>query len=257
MPKFTSQREKILEAMLFASGESVPVSRLAAALDCDVPLVRNILEKMAQSYAKEDAGIQLREADDCFRLCTNPNYFPDIVRLLNIRPRRALSQSLLETLSVIAFKQPVTKSVIENIRGVNSDHGVNRLVEYGLVEEKGRVEAPGRPMLFGTTEQFLLYYGLKNVEELLAAASAGELPPTEFSPDPTFDSEAPDDFHAEPSFDSEISDDFHAAPSFDSGLEFSHVPDDDFHADPSCDFELATELTGDSSGFPPPENDFS
>jgi segregation and condensation protein B len=75
----------------------------------------------------------------------------------------------LETLAIIAFKQPVTKAVIENIRGVNSDHGVNRLVEYGLVEEKGRLDAPGRPILFGTSEEFLMFYGLKSVDELLTA----------------------------------------------------------------------------------------
>ncbi|MCL1878661.1 MAG: SMC-Scp complex subunit ScpB [Defluviitaleaceae bacterium] len=162
-----SEREKILEAMLFASGESVPLSRLAEALGCDIPLTRNLLSRMAEKYSADNAGIQLSEADDAFCLCTNPAYFSSVQRLLKIRPRRALSQTLLETLAVIAFKQPVTKSVIENIRGVNCDHGVNRLVEYGLVEEKGRLDAPGRPILFGTSEEFLLFYGLKNVDELM------------------------------------------------------------------------------------------
>ncbi|MCL1844877.1 MAG: SMC-Scp complex subunit ScpB [Defluviitaleaceae bacterium] len=165
-----TEREKTLEAMLFASGESVPVARLAEALGCDIPMTRNLLASMAERYTAENAGIQLREVDDAFCLCTNPVYFPAVQRLLKIRPRRALSQTLLETLAVIAFKQPVTKSVIENIRGVNCDHGVNRLVEYGLVEEKGRLDAPGRPILFGTTEEFLLFYGLKSVDELTGIA---------------------------------------------------------------------------------------
>ncbi|MCL2223362.1 MAG: SMC-Scp complex subunit ScpB [Defluviitaleaceae bacterium] len=169
MPALTTEREKMLEAMLFASGESVPVSKLAEALGCDIPLVRNLLAKMADTYSAQKSGIQLREVDDCFRLCTNPEYFDVIKKLLNIKPRRALTQTLLETLAIIAFKQPVTKAVIENIRGVNSDHGVNRLVEYGLVEEKGRLDAPGRPILFGTSEEFLLFYGLRNVEEFLDA----------------------------------------------------------------------------------------
>ncbi|MCL2577214.1 MAG: SMC-Scp complex subunit ScpB [Defluviitaleaceae bacterium] len=167
MPGLTTEREKMLEAMLFASGESVPVAKLAAALGCDIPLVRNLLAKMADTYSGENSGIQLREVDDCFRLCTNPEYYPAIQRLLKIKPRRALSQTLLETLAIIAFKQPVTKAVIENIRGVNCDHGVNRLVEFGLVEEKGRLDAPGRPILFGTSEEFLLFYGLRSVDELL------------------------------------------------------------------------------------------
>lgn len=167
MPGLTTEREKMLEAMLFASGESVPVAKLAEALGCDIPLARNLLARMAETYSNENAGIQLREIDDSFCLCTNPAYYPTITRLLKTKPRRPLSQTLLETLAIIAFKQPVTKAVIEDIRGVNSDHGVNKLLEYGLVEEKGRMDAPGRPILFGTSEEFLLFYGLKSVEELL------------------------------------------------------------------------------------------
>jgi len=167
MPGLSGEREKILEAMLFASGESVPVARLADALGCDIPITRNLLGHMAEVYMAENAGIQLREVDDSYTLCTNPEYFPAIGRMLKLKPRRALTQTLLETLAVVAFKQPVTKAVIENVRGINSDHGVNKLVEYGLIEEKGRLDAPGRPMLFGTSEEFLLFYGLRNVEELL------------------------------------------------------------------------------------------
>ena len=167
MPGLKSEREKMLEAMLFASGESVPVSKLADALGCDIPLTRNLLTHMSDTYAKEKAGIQLREVDDSYCLHTNPDYFPSIQRLLKTKPRRSLTQAVLETLAIIAFKQPVTKAVIENIRGVNCDHGVNKLLEYGLVEEKGRLDAPGKPILFGTSEEFLLFYGLRSVEELL------------------------------------------------------------------------------------------
>jgi len=175
MPGLTTEREKMLEAMLFASGESVPVTRLAEALGCDIPLTRNLLSKMADTYAQEGAGIQLREVDDSFCLCTNPVFYPTIQRLLKMKTRRALSQTVLETLAIIAFKQPVTKAVIENIRGVNCDHGVNKLLEYGLIAEKGRLDAPGRPILFGTSEEFLLFYGLRSVEELLD--SSGNITP--------------------------------------------------------------------------------
>jgi segregation and condensation protein B len=96
-------------------------------------------------------------------------YYSCVQRLLQLAPKKPLSQALLECLAIIAFKQPVTKGVLEEIRGVNSDHSVNRLVEYGLVEEKGRLDAPGRPILFGTSEDFLMFYGLKSVDELVDA----------------------------------------------------------------------------------------
>ena len=166
MPRLTSERERMLEALLFASGEAVPVAKLAEALGCDIPLTRNLLAQMADTYEQDDAGIQLREMDDCYRLCTNPKFFPTIQRLLKIKPRRALTQTLLETLAIIAFKQPVTKAIIESIRGVNCDHSVNKLLEYGLITEEGRLDAPGRPILFGTSEEFLLFYGLRSVDEL-------------------------------------------------------------------------------------------
>ncbi|MDR0271734.1 MAG: SMC-Scp complex subunit ScpB [Clostridiales bacterium] len=166
MPGLFNEREKMLEAMLFAFGGSVPVGKLAEALGCDIPMARNLLGKMADTYLSEGAGILLREVEDNWCLCTNPEYYPVVQNLLKIKPRRALSRTVLETLAIVAFKQPVTKAVIENIRGVNCDHGVNRLLEYGLIKEVGRLDAPGRPILFGTTEEFLLFYGLRSVEEL-------------------------------------------------------------------------------------------
>ena len=168
MPGLTTEREKMLEAMLFASAESIPLAKLAEALGCDIPLTRNLLAKMSETYKNENAGIQLTEIEDHYLLCTNPAYYPAVQRLLQIKPRRALSQTLLETLAIIAFKQPVTKAVIEGIRGINCDHSVNKLMEHGLITEQGRLDAPGRPVLFGTSEEFLLFYGLKSVEELLA-----------------------------------------------------------------------------------------
>ena len=167
MPGLTTEREKILEAMLFASAESIPLAKLAEALECDIPLTRNLLTRMSETYAKEKSGIQLMEVDDSYLLCTNPAYYPAVQRLLQIKPRRLLTQTLLETLAIIAFKQPVTKAVIEGIRGINCDHSVNKLMEHGLITEMGRLDAPGRPILFGTSEEFLLYYGLRSVEELI------------------------------------------------------------------------------------------
>ncbi len=166
MPGLQTQQEKILEALLFSSGEGVPLARLADAISCDVPVTRNLLQRMAETYAAQEAGILLTEADESYRLSTNPAYYEYIQKMLRLPGRRPLSQVLLETLSIIAYKQPVTKAVIEEIRGVNADHAVNRLMEYGLIIEKGRLDAPGKPILFGTSEDFLRAYGLRNVEEL-------------------------------------------------------------------------------------------
>ena len=174
MPGLTNEREKMLEAMLFASGESVPIGKLADALGCDVPLTRSLLLHMSEVYARDNSAIQLREVDDSYKLCTNPVYHHAIEKLVKSKPRRALSQTQLETLAIIAFKQPVTKPVIESIRGVNCDHAVNKLIEYGLVREQGRLDGPGRPILFGTTEEFLIFYGLSSVNDLKLYAKAGE-----------------------------------------------------------------------------------
>ena len=177
MPSLKSEREKMLEAMLFASPESVPLEKLAEALGTDIPLTRNLLSRMAETYTKEKSGIQLQEIDNAYRLCTNPAYYPAVQKLIQKKAKPMFSQALLETLAIISFKQPVTRGLIEEIRGVNSDRSVNKLVEYGLVTELGRLDAPGRPILFGTSEEFLLFYGLRNVDELLDACTP-VLPPS-------------------------------------------------------------------------------
>ena len=176
MPGLNTPHEKILEAMLFASPESVSLEKLADALGCDIPLTRNLLDHMTERYSKESAGILLQEVDGFYRLCTNPAYSASVQSLLQKKPRATLNQSQLETLAIIAFKQPVTRGAIEQIRGVNSDRAVNKLVEYGMVTEMGRLDAPGRPILFGTSEEFLLFYGLKNIDELLNFVTAEDLP---------------------------------------------------------------------------------
>ncbi|MCL2421078.1 MAG: SMC-Scp complex subunit ScpB [Defluviitaleaceae bacterium] len=167
MPNLQLKQEKILEAVLFAVGDPIPAARLAEAVGCDIPAVRGLLNHMMERYDNEDAGIQLMEIKDAYQLCTNPKYHEYAKRLLPEAPKRTLTQPLLETLSIIAYKQPVTKSMIEEVRGVNADHAVNKLLEYGLVEERGRLDAPGKPILFGTSEDFLRYFGLKTVDDFL------------------------------------------------------------------------------------------
>jgi segregation and condensation protein B len=160
------KQEKILEALLFAVGESVPIARLAEAIGCDIPLTRNLLIRMGEAYERNASGILLMETEDSYQLCTNPEYYDYVQRLVQLPMRKPLTQTVLETLSIIAYKQPVTKAVIEEIRGVNVDYAVNKLLAYGLVIEKGRLDAPGKPILLATSDEFLRFYGLKSVKEL-------------------------------------------------------------------------------------------
>lgn len=169
------EREKMLLAMLFASGESVAVEKLAEALGADIPLTRNLLLRIAEEFDRNKSAILLREIEDSFVLCTNPAYHSAVERLIKAKPKKtALSGAQMETLAIIAFRQPITKPAIERLRGVNSDHAVSRLVEAGLVMETGRLDGPGRPIMFGTTEDFLLFYGFSSVEELKKRAGQSE-----------------------------------------------------------------------------------
>jgi len=161
--------EKIIEALLFVSGDALPVALIAGIIGTDVPAARNLLSHMAEQYAEDGAGIQMVETDDSFQLCANPDYSVYIQKLSDTPPQKALTPPLLETLSIIAYRQPVTKGVIEEIRGVNADHAVNRLLEYGLVEERGRLDAPGKPILFGTSDAFLRHFGFKSLEVFYTA----------------------------------------------------------------------------------------
>jgi segregation and condensation protein B len=152
--------------MLFASGEAVPLQMLGMALNLGVDDVRLLLQNMADTYASEKRGFQLIQIEDAFQLCTNPIYYDDIRRLVQAPRRKTLTPALLETLAIIAYKKPCTKSQIEEIRGVNADHAVNRLMEYGLIAEAGRLDAPGKPILFSPSEEFYRYFGLSGSGDL-------------------------------------------------------------------------------------------
>lgn len=158
--------EAVLEAVLFAMGESVEVEKLAAAIEHDVDTTRKIVHNMMDKYEAQNRGIRLIELENAFQMCTKPEYYEQLIKVASQPRKYVLTDVLLETLSIIAYKQPVTKLEIEKIRGVSSDHAVNKLVEYGLAKELGRLDAPGRPMLFGTTEEFLRTFGVQSIEEL-------------------------------------------------------------------------------------------
>ena len=161
------QEEKaILEAILFTMGESVEIERLAAVIEEDKNTTRQLLMEMKEEYDQKSGGITLIELEDSFQMCTRAEMYEYLIKIAKTPRKYVLTDTLLETLSIIAYKQPITRAEIEKIRGVSCDHAVNRLVEFGLIAEVGRMDAPRRPLLFGTTEEFLRSFGVKSLEEL-------------------------------------------------------------------------------------------
>lgn len=158
--------EASIEAILFSMGEAVELERIAQAIEHDVDTTRHMIENMMDKYEAEDRGIQIVEFDGAYQMCTKEELYDSLVRIAHIPKKQVLTDILLETLSIIAYKQPITKVEIEAIRGVKSDHAVNKLVEYALVEEVGRMDVPGRPILFGTSEEFLRSFGIGSLDEL-------------------------------------------------------------------------------------------
>lgn len=160
------RQEAVIEAVLFTMGESVSVHKLAELIEDTPSATRKIIEQMQENLQAANRGISIVEFEDSFQMCTKVDMYEDLLKIAKSPRKYTLSDTLLETLSIIAYKQPVTKLDIEKIRGVSCDHAVNRLVEFDLVKELGRLDAPGRPLLFGTTEQFLRSFGVKSLEEL-------------------------------------------------------------------------------------------
>ena len=158
--------ESQIEAILFTMGEAVEVERIAAAVEHDEDTVRKTIRNMMDKYDSIDRGIKIIEIDNSFQLCTKPELYETIIKITHVPKKHVLTDVLLETLSIIAYKQPITRLAVENIRGVKCDHAINKLIEYNLVCEIGRLDAPGRPILFGTTEDFLRSFGIKSLEDL-------------------------------------------------------------------------------------------
>ena len=158
--------EAVIEGILFTMGDSVEPSKIAKALEVETKEVVECLDLMMAKYEEENRGIRLMKLDDSYQMCTSPDIYEYLIKIAKQPKKYVLTDVLLETLSIIAYKQPVTKSEIEKIRGVSCGHSVNKLVEYNLVTELGRLDAPGRPMLFGTTEDFLRCFGVSSIDEL-------------------------------------------------------------------------------------------
>ena len=160
------ETEAAIEAILFAMGGSVELPRIARAIGVDEKTTGRIIRNMMDRYQEENRGIQIIELENSFQMCTKKEYYEYLINIALHPQKPVLTDVMLETLSIIAYKQPVTRLEIEKIRGVKSDHAINKLIEYNLVCEVGRLDAPGRPLLFGTTEEFLRRFSVQSLEEL-------------------------------------------------------------------------------------------
>lgn len=160
------EKKAILEAILFTMGEAVETDRLASVIEEDVKKTKELLLEMKNEYDEDSRGISLLELEDSFQMCTKASMYEYLVKIAKAPRKYSITDTMLETLSIIAYKQPVTRAEVEKIRGVSCEHAVNRLIEFGLIKELGRKDAPGRPILFGTTEEFLRSFGVKSLEEL-------------------------------------------------------------------------------------------
>ena len=159
--------EAAISAILFAMGDSVEYTKLASAIGFEVDETKEIVAKMRAKYERnKEFGLTIVELEDSVQMCSKTDMYEYLIKVAKIPKNMHLSDTALETLSIIAYKQPVTKAEIEKIRGVSCDHPINRLLEFDLITELGRLQAPGRPILFGTTEQFLRSFGVKSLDDL-------------------------------------------------------------------------------------------
>ncbi len=158
--------KRIIEALLFVATDYVTVDKLSEIIEMDKYYIEEGLKALVKDYDESQSALMIKSSEDGVKFFTKPIYAPYIKRLLYPRQRHGLSQAALEALSIIAVKQPVTKAHIEEIRGVNTDGAVQSLLEKNLIEMKGRLEVPGKPAIYGTTNLFLDYFHLENEEML-------------------------------------------------------------------------------------------
>ncbi|MBE5945800.1 MAG: SMC-Scp complex subunit ScpB [Lachnospiraceae bacterium] len=158
--------EAAIEAILFSIGDAVPLKELSNVLEIDDKTLEKIITNMMDKYEQEDRGIRLVKLENSYQLCTKNEHYDVLSKIVNMPKKHNLTDSLMETLSIIAYKQPVTRQEIEAIRGVSCSHAINKLMDYNLVVEVGRLDAIGRPILFGTSEDFLRCFGVASMDEL-------------------------------------------------------------------------------------------
>ena len=155
-----------IEAILFSVGDAISEKELAKVLEIDEKTLGKIMTDMIDKYEDDARGIKIVKLEDSYQFSTRPDYFEVLTKIVNMPRKHNLTDSLMETLSIVAYKQPVTRQEIESIRGVSCVHAINKLVEYNLITEVGRLDAIGRPILFGTTEDFLRCFGVTSMEDL-------------------------------------------------------------------------------------------
>ena len=167
------EMEAAVESILFASGEPVNIERICVALAIDRPTAERILQGLMDYYAYERRGMRLLKIEDCWQLCSAPDYAEAIRRAFEIRKPAKLSQPALEVLTIIAYYQPVTRAYVDQIRGVDSSYTMSLLIDRGMIEECGRLQVPGRPRQYRTTKQFLRSFHLSSLDELPAMPDRG------------------------------------------------------------------------------------
>lgn len=171
-----------VEAILFAAGEPLEVERIAEALETDVEYVESVLRELSDSLEDDSGGICLIKMDNKYQLCTKKEYADEVRAVLEIKKNTPLSNAAFEVLAVIAYNQPVTKSYIEQIRGVDCSGVVQTLIAKGLIEERGRLELPGRPLVYGTTSEFLKCFCISSLDDLPDLPEHENLPKSEEIP---------------------------------------------------------------------------
>ncbi len=172
----------VLEAVLFASGDPMQIDRLCTVLGCDRESLESAAKALSDMYDSDRRGIKLLRLEDRLQLCSRADYSRQVRAALEVRKSTPLSQSSLETLAIVAYKQPVTKVYIEQVRGVDSSYTVNSLIEKGFIEEAGKLDAPGRPNLYVTTDKFLRVFGISSLDELPSREELEGLPKPENDP---------------------------------------------------------------------------
>ncbi len=158
--------DAVIESLLFVAGDGLAVSHIAEILEIDEDEVRVNVDKLKAFYKENNRGLEIVEYDGFIQLKTPEEHFIYVTKLAESKRKQPLSPAALEALSIVAYHQPVTRSSVEFIRGVNSDGPMSRLVERGLIEESGRLDAPGRPILYSTTKEFLRSFGLNSLSDL-------------------------------------------------------------------------------------------
>ena len=158
--------EAIVEAILFAEGRPVETNELITTLELSEEEIENIIKKMQEKYEEENRGIQIIKIENAYQLCTKKDYYEYIYPILDNRVKPSISNAAMETLAIIAYNPKITRAEIESIRGVNSDGTIYKLLEYNLIEDAGKLDAPGRPTTYRPTKEFLKLFGISSLDEL-------------------------------------------------------------------------------------------